>query len=287
MKDLALARALLFTPGNRPERFAKAAATRADGLIIDLEDAVGPADKAGARLGVIEWLRTHKGFERPGFLVCVRMNSVYTSAGLADLLALADLARAGFVPDALLVPKVESAVEIELVARHLRAAGEKGAAIALAALIESALGLEHASAIARATPMLRTLGFGGADLAADLNCGFAWEPLLGPRSRVVQAAAGAGLAVLDVPYLDISDDAGLAAESVRVKSLGFTGKLAIHPRQVDPIIEAFTPTSAEIENAQGVMAAYTAAAGGVCVYRGKMVDEPVMRAARRALARTA
>ena len=287
MKDLALARALLFTPGNRPERFAKAAATRADGLIIDLEDAVGPGDKASARLGAIDWLRKHSGFERPDFLVCVRMNSAYTSAGLADLLALADLARDGFAPDALLVPKVESAVEIELVARHLRAAGAKGAAIALAALIESALGLEHASTIARATPMLRSLGFGGADLAADLNCGFAWEPLLGPRSRVVQAAAGAGLAVLDVPYLDINDDAGLAAESVRVKSLGFTGKLAIHPRQVDPIIDAFTPTAAEMENAQGVMAAYAAAAGGVCVYRGKMVDEPVMRAARRALARVA
>lgn len=287
MKDLSLARTLLFTPGNRPERFAKAAATRADGLIIDLEDAVGPADKAGARSGVIEWLRSHSGFERPDFLVCVRMNSVYTSAGLADLLALADLARAGFAPDALLVPKVESAVEIELVARHLRAAGDKGAAIALAALIESALGLEHASAIARATPMLRTLGFGGADLAADLNCGFDWEPLLAARSRVVQAAAGGGLAVLDVPYLDINDDAGLATESVRVKSLGFTGKLAIHPRQVDPIIDAFTPTAAEIENAQGVMAAYAAAAGGVCVYRGKMVDEPVMRSARRALARIA
>ncbi len=287
MKDLSLARALLFTPGNRPERFAKAAATRADGLIIDLEDAVGPADKAGARAGVIEWLRTHTGFARADFLVCVRMNSVYTSAGLADLLALADLARAGFAPDALLVPKVESAVEIELVARHLRMAGANGAAITLAALIESARGLEHASAIARATPMLRTLGFGGADLAADLNCGFAWEPLLAARSRVVQAAAGAGLAVLDVPYLDINDDAGLAAESARVKSLGFTGKLAIHPRQVDPIIDAFTPTAAEIENAQGVMAAYAAAAGGVCVYRGKMVDEPVMRAARRALARTA
>ena len=287
MKDLSLARTLLFTPGNRPERFAKAAATRADGLIIDLEDAVGPADKSGARLGVSEWLRAHKGFERSDFLLCVRMNSVYTSAGLADLLALADLARAGFVPDALLVPKVESAVEIELVARHLRAAGEKGAAIALAALIESALGLEHASAIARATPMLRTLGFGGADLAADLNCGFAWEPLLAARSRVVQAAAGAGLAVLDVPYLDINDEAGLAAESARVKSLGFTGKLAIHPRQVDPIIDAFTPTAAEVENARGVMAAYAAAAGGVCVYRGKMVDEPVMRSARRALARIA
>ena len=287
MKDLALARALLFTPGNRPERFAKAVTTRADGLIIDLEDAVGPADKDSARHGVMAWLRAHTGFERSDFLVCLRINSVYTSAGLADLLAVADLARAGFAPDAVLAPKVESAVEIELVARHLRAAGDKGAGIALAALIESALGLENAFAIARATPMLRTLGFGGADLAADLNCGFAWEPLLAARARVVQAAAAAGLAVLDVPYLDINDDGGLAAECARVRSLGFTGKLAIHPRQADAIIDAFTPTAAEIEHAQGVMTAYEAAVGGVCVYRGKMVDEPVMRSAKRALARNA
>ena len=286
MKDLALARALLFTPGNRAERFAKAAATPADGLIIDLEDAVGPADKAAARQGVIEWLRGHGGFDRPDFLVCLRINSVYTTAGLADLRAVAELARAGVVPDAMLVPTVESAVEIELVARHLRGAGAKGAGIALVALIESALGLEHAPAIARATPMLRTLGFGGADLAADLNCAFAWEPLLSARSRVVQAAAGAGLAVLDVPYLDIDDDSGLAAECARVRGLGFTGKLAIHPRQVETIVGAFTPITAEIEHARGVMAAYQAAAGGVCVYRGKMVDEPVMRAARRALARS-
>ena len=287
MKDLALARALLFTPGNRPERFAKAVTTRADGLIIDLEDAVGPADKDSARLGVMAWLRGHTGFARSDFLVCLRINSLYTTAGLSDLLAVADLARAGFAPDAVLVPKVESAVEIELVARHLRAAGDTGAGIVLAALIESALGLENAFAIARATPMLRTLGFGGADLAADLNCGFAWEPLLAARARVVQAAAGAGLAALDVPYLDIDDDGGLAAECARVRGLGFTGKLAIHPRQADAIIDAFTPTAAEIEHAQGVMAAFEAADGGVCVYRGKMVDEPVMRSAKRALARHA
>ncbi len=283
--DLHRVKSLLFTPGTRPERFGKAATTAADGVIIDLEDAVGPADKDTARSSVAEWFRGRAGGARPGFLFCLRVNSPYTEAGLRDLLMLTGLARGGFAPDAVLLPKVESAVEVDLVARHLRGAG--GAKVALIALIESAIGLEQAAAIAGASPALRALAFGGADLAADLHCDFAWEPLLHARSRVVQAAAGRGLAVLDVPYIDINDGAGLAAECARVKALGFTGKLAIHPNQVEAIALAFTPTAAEAEFAQGVLAAYTAAAGGVCAFRGKMIDEPVVAAARHVLARVA
>ena len=285
MIDLNLVRSLLFTPGSRPERFAKAAATAADGLIIDLEDAVGPADKAGARATVMDWLRHREGVARAGFLVCLRINSVFNDFGLRDLAAVAELARDGFAPDALLMPKVESAVEVDLVARHLRAAGGAGANVALVALIESAAGLEEAARIARATPMLRGLGFGGVDLAADLRASFCWEAMLAGRGRLVQAASIAGLGLFDVPYLDINDDAGLTAECLRVRAMGFSGKLAIHPRQVDAINVAFTPTSAEIEFAQGVAAAYEAAAGGVCTYQGKMIDEPVMLSARRTLAR--
>ncbi|MFN0159868.1 MAG: HpcH/HpaI aldolase/citrate lyase family protein [Burkholderiales bacterium] len=285
MPDLALARSLLFTPGTRPDRFAKAAATRADGLIIDLEDAVGPADKDSARAGVVEWLRQRSGVEKAGFLVCVRINSITLASGMRDLLALTDIARAGHAPDAILLPKVESAAEVDIVTRHLRAAGPAGAGVALAALIESAIGLEAAHAIARSSTALRTLGFGGVDLAADLGCAFEWDALLAHRALLVRAAAGSGLAALDVPYLGIDDAPGLASECARVRALGFTGKLAIHPGQVGTIADAFTPTAGEVENARGVLAAYEAAAGGVCTYRGKMVDEPVVRAARRVLAR--
>ena len=285
MIDMNLVRSLLFTPGSRPERFAKAAATAADGLIIDLEDAVGPADKATARVAAMDWLKRREGVARAGFLVCLRINSVFNDFGLRDLAAVAELARDGFAPDALLMPKVESAVEVDLVARHLRAAGGAGANVALVALIESAAGLEEAARIARATPMLRGLGFGGVDLAADLRASFCWEAMLAGRGRLVQAASIAGLGLFDVPYLDINDDAGLTAECLRVRAMGFSGKLAIHPRQVDAINVAFTPTSAEIEFAQGVAAAYEAAAGGVCTYQGKMIDEPVMLSARRTLAR--
>lgn len=278
MLDMKRVKALLFTPGTRPDRFAKAESTRADGLIVDLEDAVGAGDKDHARAGVAAWFRQHGAPARPDFLLCLRINSVYTEAGLRDLLAVMDLAKTGHAPGALLLPKVESAVEVELVARHLRGA------IPLLALIESAAGLEQAYAIA-AAPSLRCLAFGGVDLAADLGCAFAWEPLLAGRARVVQAAASRGLGALDVPYIDIQDGEGLAAECIRAKAMGFNGKLAIHPGQVDGIATAFTPTAPEVEFAQGVLAAYRAAAGGACTYRGKMIDEPVVIAARRLLDR--
>ena len=278
MLDVKRVKALLFTPGNRPERFAKAEGTRADGLIIDLEDAVGAGEKDQARVAVATWFNDRKVLARADFLICLRINSVYTEAGLRDLLTVIALAKAGCAPGALLLPKIESAVEVELVARHLKGA------IPLLALIESAAGLEQAHAIAGA-PSLRGLAFGGVDLAADLGCAFAWEPLLAGRARVVQAAATRGLGVLDVPYLDIQDGPGLTAECLRAKAMGFNGKLAIHPGQVAGIAAAFTPTEAEIEFARGVLAAYQAAAGGACTYRGKMVDEPVVIAARSLLAR--
>jgi citrate lyase beta subunit len=286
-KDLSTIKSLLFTPGTRPDRFGKAVTTAADGLIIDLEDAVGPGDKDSARSGVAEWFRQRTESTRPGFLFCLRVNSPYTEAGLRDLVALVELAKAGCAPDAVLLPKVESAVEVELVARHLRAAGQGGAGVALVGLIESAAGLEQAFSIAGATPMLCALAFGGVDLAADLRAEFTWESLLWGRGRIVQAAASRGLGLLDVPYLGIGDDAGLAAECARVKAMGFGGKLAIHPNQVETIARAFTPTAAEVEHAQGVLAAYTAASGGACTYRGKMVDEPVVIVARQVLARAA
>lgn len=283
MKDIDLVKTLLFTPGNRPERFAKAAATRADGVVIDLEDAVAPADKESARAATTAWL-TQRTLTEAKFRVCVRVNPVRSADGLLDLLCLTALARNGHGPDAVMLPKVEKASDIEFVEGHLRQAQ---AAPALIALIESALGLEHAASIACAGASVGALALGGADLSADLGCAFAWEPLLWARSRVVQAAALAGIAALDVPFLDIDDSGALAIECARVRDLGFTGKLAIHPRQVETIVAAFTPSVAQIEHARGVIAAYEAAAGGVCLYKGRMIDEPVARSARRTLSRGA
>jgi citrate lyase beta subunit len=187
------------------------------------------------------------------------------------------LACAGIAPDFVVLPKVESAFEVRLYARHLPG-------IPLVCTVESARGLEAAMEIAHADACVRALAFGGVDLAADLRAELAWEPLLYGRSRLVQAAASAGLGLLDVPHLALDDAAALAAECARVKALGFTGKLAIHPKQVAPILEAFTPTAAEIERAARMIAALEAAGGNAVEFEGKMLEGPVVRSARRMLA---
>jgi len=135
-----------------------------------------------------------------------------------------------------------------------------------------------------AGPRVRALAFGGVDLAADLRAELAREPLLWGRGRLVQAAATAGIAAIDVPHVVIDDEGGLRSDAARTKAMGYTAKLAIHPRQVPPILEVFTPTPAELERARGIVAACEAAGGNVVEYQGKMIDEPVVKAARRILA---
>jgi citrate lyase beta subunit len=277
--DVAHCCTLLFTPGNRPERFAKAAATGADGLILDLEDAVAAAGKDDARAIVVEHFR---GAPRAGLgahqLKGLRVNNIHTPAGVRDLDALVS---SGIAPDFVMLPKVESAFEVRLYARHLEGAQR---AIALVCLVESARGLEAALEIAGADPRVRALAFGGVDLAADLRAELAWEPMLYARARLAQAAASAGLGLVDVPHLTLDDADALRAECLRVKALGFTGKLAIHPKQVAPVIEAFTPTAAEVERARRMIAELERAGGNAVEFEGKMLEGPVVKAARRVLA---
>ena len=279
MSDLSHCRALLFTPGNRPDRFAKAAATGADALILDLEDAVAAPAKDDARATVVAHFRgDFRAGLAPHQLKGLRVNNIHTPAGVRDLDALVS---SGVAPDFVLLPKVESAFEVRLYARHLEG-GQAG--IAFGCLIESARGLEAAMEIAQADPRVRILAFGGVDLAADLRAELAWEPLLYGRSRLVQAAASAGLGLLDVPHLALDDEAALAAECARVKTLGFTSKLAIHPKQVAPILAAFTPTAAEIDRAARMVAALEQAGGNAVEFEGKMLEGPVVKAAQRVLA---
>jgi len=279
MSDLSHCRALLFTPGNRPDRFAKAAATGADALILDLEDAVAAPAKDDARATVVAHFRgDFRAGLAPHQLKGLRVNNIHTPAGVRDLDALVS---SGVAPDFVLLPKVESAFEVRLYARHLEG-GQAG--IAFGCLIESARGLEAAMEIAQADPRVRVLAFGGVDLAADLRAELAWEPLLYGRSRLVQAAASAGLGLLDVPHLALDDEAALAAECARVKALGFTSKLAIHPKQVAPILAAFTPTAAEVDRAARMVAALEQAGGNAVEFEGKMLEGPVVKAAQRVLA---
>ncbi len=274
--SLAAVRTLLFTPGNRPDRFAKAETTGADGQIIDLEDAVSLGEKDRARETALAYFKSAPRGTR--FLRCLRINALQTSAGFKDVAALAD---SGVRPDVLVLPKAESPVYFSLLASVL--GPDPVPAIAL---IETARGLRAAEAIAR-HPGVGAVVFGAADLAADLGAELAWEPMLPHRAHVARAAAGGQIPAWDVPYFRLGDpdNSGLIDETRRARALGYTGKLAIHPKHVAPIIEVFTPTLAEAEQARRIVDAYERAHGNACEVDGKMIDTPIYRSARSLLAR--
>jgi (S)-citramalyl-CoA lyase len=277
MQILALVRNLLFTPADRPERFGKAADVGADGGIVDLEDGVGLSSKQKAREAALRF------FEAPpsasgDFVWAVRLNHVTTEDGLKDLLAFRAVARR---PKVVMLPKTESVTEVEIALHHLRTAA--GDAPQIVALIETGRGLGAADAIA-AHPSVAAIAFGGADLAADMHATLVWEPMLFARSRIVQAAAAAGIPAFDVPFLDIHDPAGLSKETEMVKALGYSCKLAIHPSQIAPINAVFTPNAKELERAERIVAAFEQARGGACQVDGRMVDAPVVKAAQRTVA---
>lgn len=273
MVDLSLLRSLLFTPADRPDRFPNAIKSGADGAVLDLEDGVGLAAKDAARREVLAFFAASPSGP-DGFVWAVRLNHISTPDGLKDLLALRDAAAR---PPLILLPKVESAVELSIAAGHLGTCAEPPLFLAL---IESARGLSAAEAIA-SHPRAGALGFGGGDLASDLGAAMAWEPLLFARSRVVQAAACAAIPAMDVPFLDIHDIEGLRRESKAVKALGYGCKIAIHPGQIATINAVFTPAAPDVAQAQRILAAFAAAKGGAFQLDGKMVDEPVVKSARR------
>lgn len=264
-------RSLLFVPGARPERFEKALAAGADAVCIDLEDAVPPDQKAEARRIVIAWLAARRAAGTPAG---VRINSVRSADGVRDVAALIEGAVA---PAFVMMPKVAHSEEIAIVSAAL------GLVDNIWPIVESAGGLAHAAAIA-AAPKVSGILFGGADYSADIGAALEWEPMLHARSVLVNACARAGCELLDVPYLDVGDDAGLAETTRRAKALGFTGRACIHPTQIVGVHVAFTPTLAEIERAQRVMAAFAEAKGAAALLDGKLVELPVIRAAQRTLA---
>ena len=276
MTPLQAARSVLFVPAHRPDRYANAGASGADRVCIDLEDAVPPAARAAARATLMAWLREQPSAHRYG----VRINGLHTADGLRDLLALQEAAaRPAFV----MLAKAESANDMTLLAEQLPG-------LPLVALIESACGLRAAADIAAAHPRVQALMLGGADLAADLGCAFAWEPLLQARSALVVAAASVtaaatasrGLAVWDVPWLDIADAAGCQAETARAVALGFTAKAVIHPTQVAAVHAGLCPTSQALAQARQVVQAARDNAGAFML-DGRMVDRPVLLAAQRVL----
>ena len=257
----------LFVPGNRPERYAKALASEADLVCIDLEDSVPLAEKDDARSVAMAAIAGH-GDGR----LALRINGLRTAAGLEDILALC----ASRLPEYLFVAMVESATEIEILRSLL------GADIAFVPLIESVKGLRAAHAIA-ASPGVAAIMFGGGDFAGELGVKLEWEPLLLARSELVMACAAANIRAIDVPYIDLENETGLANECAKAKALGFRAKAAIHPKQIDAINAAMRPHAAEIEEAKAAIAAFDAGGGAAIRFEGKMLEAPLIRRYRQIL----
>lgn len=266
-------RCLLFVPGSRPERYAKAVATGADQVCIDLEDAVAPGDKESARASLFAFLAA---LPQTRSEIGLRINPLSSALGQTDLQA---LAASGLKPAFVMLPKVETVAELQQADAALAAIDT-----VFIAQIETPKGLLDARALATAIPRLQALMFGGFDYIVALRGRASWESFFHPRVQLATIAAEAGVGCMDVPYLDIKDEAGLVQETERVIDLGFTAKAAIHPAQVDPIQNAYLPTAAEYDRAQRVVAALAASGGEAIQLDGKLVDRPIEIAAERAIA---
>ena len=228
------------------------------------------------------WTCTLTLFDTPqaddGIERIVRVNCLRTPEGMADLLAI--LARPQG-PAALMLPKIKGPDEVRVVAELLDGHDRP---CRLNLIIETNEGLEAAFEIARASPRVEALFFGGVDMAAELRCQPTWPALLYARSRVVHAAAAAGLDVIDVPYLDLDDLDGMRREAEAAAELGFAGKGAIHPKQIPPLNQVFTPDEAAMARARQIVAAFEQGGTGLLVIDGKLIERPVLRSMYRVLA---
>ncbi|MEU2597302.1 CoA ester lyase [Streptomyces hirsutus] len=261
---VSTARTFLFVPGHRPDRFDKAAGSGADVVILDLEDAVAPDRKAEARGHVKEWLEQ-------GQEAVVRINAAGTPWHDDDLDAI------GGRTSVVMVPKTETLAHLQAVSRRLPTA------TGVIPLIETAVGILRAAEVCAGTSVVRP-AFGSVDLAAQLGVDHqSYDALRHARSSLVLAAAAAGCpAPIDGVTTAMNDDTLLRSDIEHAIGLGYTGKLCIHPRQVEIANRGFLPSDEEITWARGVVAA---AEGSVTVHEGQMIDRPVVLRAQAILTR--
>jgi citrate lyase beta subunit len=275
---------------------AKARQSRADVVMLDLEDSVPPKAKETARTAVVNALRT---IDWGAKIVTARINALDTPFGYRDLLVLAE--EAGERLDAVVIPKVDDRADIHFADKMLTGiemAAGLSARIGLEAIIESARGLANVGEIAAASDRLATLIFGVADYSASIGArltsisghgekeeelypGHRWHFAM---SRLVMAAKAHGLMAIDAPYGNFKDTSGLRRAAVMAAALGCDGKWAIHPEQLDTINAVFSPAPADIERARRVIAAYTeaqAAGRGAVSVDGRMVDRASLRLAQQ------
>jgi citrate lyase subunit beta/citryl-CoA lyase len=273
---------LLFVPADRPERFAKAEASGAGAVILDLEDSVAAGRKDFARAAVAERLAS----PREGAALLVRVNP------LGGVLIGRDLdALAGRKPEGLVLPKAEGAVSIRALAEALGGRGVDAPILPVAT--ETPAAIFRLGEYAEVAPYLLGLTWGAEDLPAAIGAATArkkdgsyTDPYRMVRSLTLFGAAAAGVAPIETVYPDIRDAEGLRAYAARGARDGFTGMMAIHPAQVPVIEDAMRPSEAAIERAQAIVAAFAAAPDvGAIQLDGQMIDAPHRIAAERVLAR--
>ncbi|WP_424987024.1 HpcH/HpaI aldolase/citrate lyase family protein [Microbulbifer sp. S227A] len=269
-------RSFIFTPGLRPDMYPKALACGTDIVCVELEDGIAPKDKAEARqkaLALFAEPQADDGVER-----ILRINSMRERFGIEDIQA---VLATPTPPPALMMPKVRTPDEVVMLDQLL---GEAGHDTRLHVIIETNAGLEAAHDIAHCSSRIDAMFFGGVDMAAELRCRNAWEPLLHARARVVHAAASAGLDVIDVPYLDLQDPDGMRVAAEQARDLGFSGKGAVHPKQIAALNAVFSPTPEQIARARRIIAEFEAADTGLVVIDGKLIEKPVLRDMHRIVA---
>lgn len=272
-------RSLLFVPGDDGDRLAAARASAADGLILDLEDTVGPAAKERARADTVEVVRRWDDGKR----CLVRINGLDTPHGIEDVEAFVD---AGVRPDAVLVPDVRDGTELGIVADAFDTGGLE---VPLVGLVERPEAVLSAHRVARSTSRLAALAFGSVDFRTNMGMSVL-DPgtdVYPPRYVVAMAASAAGLGAIDTVVLDLEDEARLREEAATARMLGYDGKAAVAPEQVEVINEVFTPSEAEVSRARRLVEAFEAAGEdvGLIEFEGTLVDEPVVEQQRDLLQR--
>lgn len=276
-------RTLLFLPGNNPGNLQSGAVFGADGIILDLEDSVSPAEKDAARLLAASALKSvdYSGVER-----AVRINTL-AAGGEADIAAVVPCG-----PDAVMLPKTESIDDIRaceaLLEKAEAACGAKKMKTLIMPLIETPMGLARCLEIALASKRVTLLSLGGEDYTASLGTERTREgrELIFARGMLANAAAAAGIDSIDAPFADTNDPEGLFLDTQNARTFGFKGKFAINPRQISVIHKAFAPTAKEIAWARRILVVIEDAqkkGAGVIALDGKMVDAPIVARARRTI----
>ncbi|MTI49328.1 MAG: CoA ester lyase [Firmicutes bacterium] len=274
-------RTMLFVPGNNPGMLFNGCVLGADSVIFDLEDAISLGEKDSARILVRNALET---LNYNGTEIIIRINAINTSFWQKDLDMIIPKN-----PNIIMPPKIESKEDIIEIENYITKIEERDNLvkneIKLIPLIESALGVENAFEIAKASSRVVALFLGAEDLTANLGAKRTVEgkEIFYSRSRVIIAAKAANIQAIDTPYTDINDEEGLIKDSKIAKDMGFDGKAAISPRHVEEINKIFTPSYEEIEYSRRVIEAIEKAekeGKGVISLDGQMIDAPIVERAK-------